>query len=567
MSSSAPDRRELAQELLAEIEAERKRQSQRPPDLRRDMVELNVLRAFGAAVNERLELTKILDAACQHLPRLLEYACLTILVHVEDKAELHSYPAQGTTLGFVRMSIRNLLDVYKHVGEGGLEEEQVEVWISGKRRDLGPPPSSADLMQSHITLPLVSASETIGAVSVSSPSAQAFGPLDVQLFSLVTHQLSAAVRNSMLLRQSLEQAIRDPLTGVFNRRYFSERVEEELRRAQRYGHPLALVIGDIDHFKQINDKFGHPAGDEVLRCVARALGEELRGSDVLCRFGGEEFVILLPEATTEEAALVAERLRMLVPERARLLKRVKTAVNMSFGVASTAQVAQPSAETLIAQADAALYFAKHSGRNRVCTRFADGALEQAPNSTTSMEQRRFPRVPAELPLRYQVVPDLGEKAPRGRSLDVGAGGFRLFVEKPVPMGTFVLVDIEDASEGRPVRVLAKVVWVREEPTGGATVGARVVSFEGQAEERFERLVQKTAASLPPSPRSSQASFPTLSPYTAVQNAPPPSSRTDSARIDDDAPPNTERTPELHPTLQSDRPARPSPPRPSKPPRA
>src|SRR6185503_2447079 len=98
MSSSAPDRRELAQELLAEIEAERKRQSQRPPDLRRDMVELNVLRAFGAAVNERLELTKILDAACQHLPRLLEYACLTILVHVEDKAELHSYPAQGTTL-------------------------------------------------------------------------------------------------------------------------------------------------------------------------------------------------------------------------------------------------------------------------------------------------------------------------------------------------------------------------------------------------------------------------------------------------------------------------------------
>jgi diguanylate cyclase (GGDEF)-like protein len=518
-----PESAAMGKELLAEIEAERKRQSERPPDLRRDMVELNVLRAFGAAVNERLELSEILDAARTHLPRLLEYSVLAVLVHV-GQPELHVYPSEGTSAGVVHMSVRNLIDVHRQLYTGTVNDEDIPIFVGGHRRELGPPPSSDDILQSHITLPLVSASETIGVVSVGSFQPAAFGPLDLQLFSLVTHQLSAAVRNSLLLRQSQEQAIRDSLTGVFNRRYFSERAEEELRRAKRYQHPLAIVLADIDHFKQINDRFGHQVGDEVLRCTAGALAEGLRTSDVLCRYGGEEFVILLPESTTEEAVMVAERLRSMVTARARALRHVKMAVNMSFGVASTAEAEAPTVESLLQLADGALYYAKRSGRNRVCTPFMEGTLLAGPSSTR--EQRRFPRMPASLPLRYMIVPDLGDAAPRGRSIDVGAGGLSLELDQPVPPGTFVLVDIDDGA-GRPVRVLAKVVWIREEPGRAVIAGARIVSFEGGDEERFERLAGRSTSVLPP---ASPSTIPSPPPDEAAASDPEPSAR--GARSED-----------------------------------
>jgi diguanylate cyclase (GGDEF)-like protein len=478
----------MAKELLAQIEAERRQDAVRPPDLRRDMVELNVLRAFGAAVNERLEFGEILASATKHLPRLLDYGVLSVLVH-GSKPELHVYPADGASPLFVHTSIRNLLDVSQQLQETPLDEADLAVFVDGSPRELGFPAGPYEMLQSHITLPLVSARETIGAVSVSSPRGHAFGPLDVQLFSLVTHQLSAAIRNSLLLRQSQEQAIRDPLTGAFNRRYFSERFEEELRRAIRYKHPLALVIGDVDHFKRINDGFGHQMGDEVLRCTARAMQEGLRTSDILCRYGGEEFVVLLPESTTEDAVLVAERLRALVPERARsTITRAKMRVHMSFGVTSTTGELEPTVDSLLAQADSALYFAKRSGRNQVCTPFTEAGALDGPRS--QREQRRFPRTPTELALRYFVVPDLGEGAPSGGTIDIGTGGLRIKVDSVVPVGAFMLVDVDDGN-GRPVRVLSKAVWVQDDPEGGARVGAKIVSFEGaDEEERFERLVEE-----------------------------------------------------------------------------
>ncbi len=156
-----------------------------------------------------------------------------------------------------------------------------------------------------------------------------------------------------------ELASTDELTGVKNRRRFREDLDLLFSQADRLKAPLSLILLDIDHFKQYNDAFGHPAGDEVLREVGRVLRTTLRGHDVVARYGGEEFVVLLPTTGADEAVEVAERLRRTIAEYA----WPHRPVTASFGVA-TSEPDTPDAATLVDRADRALYFAKGAGRDR-----------------------------------------------------------------------------------------------------------------------------------------------------------------------------------------------------------
>ena len=160
-------------------------------------------------------------------------------------------------------------------------------------------------------------------------------------------------------------ATTDPLTGALNRRRFLEAGEQELRRAGRYGSPLSVLLFDVDHFKRINDNYGHAAGDEVLRRLVTATEETLREHDLICRYGGEEFALLLPETDAAAAKVAAERLRCVVQE---LKIQVETGIvrsTISIGGAQI-DVHNDSLESALSRADAALYSAKDSGRNRVC---------------------------------------------------------------------------------------------------------------------------------------------------------------------------------------------------------
>ena len=168
-----------------------------------------------------------------------------------------------------------------------------------------------------------------------------------------------------------ELAAYDELTGVKNRRRFREDLEMHFALASRKGDPLSLVMLDVDHFKQFNDAFGHPAGDDVLREVAATLREATRGQDVVARYGGEEFVVLLPSTDGEEALVTAERLRGRIAERGWPLREVTA----SLGVATTgADVADASA--LTEAADRALYRAKRAGRNQ-CRHALEAAYHPA----------------------------------------------------------------------------------------------------------------------------------------------------------------------------------------------
>ena len=176
-----------------------------------------------------------------------------------------------------------------------------------------------------------------------------------------------------LQEQLREQAVRDPLTGLYNRRYLDETMERELVRAARYNQPIGIVMCDLDHFKAINDTYGHLAGDEVLREFAKLLKKNSRGSDIVCRFGGEEFLLLLPDMPPEIAYQRAEQLRTALA--ALQIGKEVIRVTASFGVAAFPENGKTQ-DTLIHAADVAMYQAKEAGRDRVVVssaRAADGS--------------------------------------------------------------------------------------------------------------------------------------------------------------------------------------------------
>ena len=174
--------------------------------------------------------------------------------------------------------------------------------------------------------------------------------------------------DEMFQRQMSESALRDGLTKTFNKRYLSERLESEFNYATRHGTSLALLFLDIDHFKKINDAYGHPAGDFVLAELSKLVADTLRPEDILARYGGEEFAIISRGAQVAEGHAIAERLRRLVEKHPFVFEKRAISVTISVGVAGIPHPGVQSAADLIAVADEMMYEAKRSGRNRVCAR-------------------------------------------------------------------------------------------------------------------------------------------------------------------------------------------------------
>jgi two-component system cell cycle response regulator len=187
------------------------------------------------------------------------------------------------------------------------------------------------------------------------------------------HDLEAALlqvqfKNAQLeesLTRVEEMAATDPLTGLYNRRHFGKVSEQLFAESQRYGHDLSCIMIDLDGYKQLNDSFGHGVGDQLLQLAGRVIGSNMRKMDVAARYGGDEFILLLPHATADEATSVIDRVRdEFRTESAAILNR-EVGVNMSVGIASLAENRPTTAAQLLTMADNGLYRAKEAGRNRV----------------------------------------------------------------------------------------------------------------------------------------------------------------------------------------------------------
>jgi diguanylate cyclase (GGDEF)-like protein len=185
-------------------------------------------------------------------------------------------------------------------------------------------------------------------------------------FYILAHQFILGIKRAHLYQKVQELAITDSLTGVFSRRYYLERLNEEIERSKKFNYSFAFLMADIDHFKEHNDRYGHLVGDAILKEVSRVIKENIRQIDLLGRYGGEEFSIILAETGKEEAHFAAERIRKAIEDKRIRVYDEDLKVTISIGISLFNPDTPDDAQALIEKADNALYQAKQEGRNKVC---------------------------------------------------------------------------------------------------------------------------------------------------------------------------------------------------------
>jgi diguanylate cyclase (GGDEF)-like protein len=219
--------------------------------------------------------------------------------------------------------------------------------------------------RSIISCPLIEEKKLIGVVRLEHSRPYNYTSEDLRLLDIICDLGAVSLRNAELYSDILELAITDGLTGLYLRRYFLDRVREELTRSLRSDLNCAFLMLDIDHFKNYNDKYGHTAGDIVLKTISKLL-KRFADTGIVCRYGGEEFTMILPETSKRKVKLIAEDIRKTIESETIDLRRTKTNVTISIGLATFPDDAKVMDE-LIQKADERLYKAKREGRNRVCS--------------------------------------------------------------------------------------------------------------------------------------------------------------------------------------------------------
>ena len=238
-------------------------------------------------------------------------------------------------------------------------------------------PGQGFTIGSMVVEPLISEGAPIGVLSVSSPETNAFSATDELLARLLANCSVAPIQRARLERL----AVTDDLTLAFNGRYLAPRLLEEMERSRRTDAPLSVLLMDLDHFKHVNDRFGHAVGDQVLRAFVDRVTAATRRIDLLVRRGGEEFVLIMPATTSFQAEIIADRVRRQASENHIAVDTASVSQTVSIGVATWD--GRESPEALQRRADVAMYIAKQSGRNRV---------EVAPTAQEAQSQNREGRV-------------------------------------------------------------------------------------------------------------------------------------------------------------------------------
>jgi diguanylate cyclase (GGDEF)-like protein len=320
--------------------------------------------------------------ALVELDELLDTVCTLMLerFHIDQVAVLLS-DADGLYVSATYGKLTPILSAGARVAPAGLAMKALSRGLSvvandvSTERDYDP---GCKETKSEMCVPLMFFGEKLGVMALDCARLNGFEDSDVQPLESVADICAAAIANARHFERTQQLAYQDGLTGIFNRRHFEKRIREELERSQRYNTSLSVVMLDIDYFKKLNDEFGHLLGDEVLKQVSAIFQQHLRKGDVVCRYGGEEFALLLPQTNGENALEVAEKLRRTVEGWP--FPGVPRQVTISAGLADCPTFGMTRDE-IVSAADGALYHAKLSGRNRVVT----ATLGQQGKSTTRGE--------------------------------------------------------------------------------------------------------------------------------------------------------------------------------------
>jgi len=325
---------------------------------------LRILWSIINAINANGELANVIEAAGSKLSQLFDIVAFSILL--KKDLDLYIYCDESSSQLFVDEVARNTIKTLTFLTGERLTPEQIRTHIERRRfesRWIGP---SDGRLKSHISLPLINEGKVLGCTSLNSDHTNAFDAQALQFFSLITYQIASSMKHSQVISSMKDMAIYDTLTQLYNRSYLSQVLEVEFKNSLLKKGPLSVIMVDIDHFKAVNDRYGHDEGDRALIHIASLLKGSLRKHDIVARFGGEEFLIVLPKAMMKDAVVIAERIRRSVETTPLSGSKEKVHLTVSLGIAAIPVIWPESKEELIKFADMALYEAKEKGRNRVC---------------------------------------------------------------------------------------------------------------------------------------------------------------------------------------------------------
>lgn len=323
---------------------------------------------LGRALTPEQVMTTAFDACAA----IVEYDAAAIALYDKDRAK-HRIAAVRVGDGGKGIIDENIIG-FEFKDNAGLASMVIKnrhyLPAGGEPREVTAPiytrKIKIDDAKSLVVFPLLSADEAIGTFTLVARAEKRFGKDVREMLAVIANQVAISLQNGYLYKQMETMATTDGLTGLTNHRTFQSRFEEMLQRAQRHNHKVALLLCDVDFFKKVNDGYGHPVGDEVLRRVAKVLQEVPRKIDIPARYGGEEFAVLLDNVDVAQAKAVAERIRIEISKVVVETEKGPLSVTESIGVAAFPDDGRDRA-TLIERADLALYHAKHTGRNRVIT--------------------------------------------------------------------------------------------------------------------------------------------------------------------------------------------------------
>ena len=332
----------------------------------RDMDEaindLKLLQEVGKDISSKLDMSELLPGIMNAFVRAGKVSKGSLMLYDKEKDLLEIKASVG-------LSERAKKYVKLKIGEGiagKVAETGNSILINDTTRDIvykdffvGDPKGRPK--ETLLSLPLIFKGEVLGVITLDSKiSGEQFIRNDERLLSILASQSAVSINNAIMY----EMAITDALTGLYIRRYFIHRLEQEVEKARRYDRPLSLLFLDIDHFKEFNDTYGHQLGDKALIYLAKIMKRRTRAADICVRYGGEEFIIILPETPKEQAMAMAERLRQDVENDSISAKGNIYKITASIGVAAYSGKII-SANELIRESDRRLYQAKEEGRNRV----------------------------------------------------------------------------------------------------------------------------------------------------------------------------------------------------------
>ncbi len=328
--------------------------------IKHDITALRIIKEFSSGLAASIHYDEVIEKLCRYSGQAFSGEAF-FLEYGQSGFQARHFPGEIAG-GPKDMDLKGTL-------AGLAAENRRKEYVSDIRQfvlKVLPPQFKTEGALSAIALPLFFEDGLIGVFGMLSKQREFLDSRQISLVEMMCNQAATSIANAKMHAEIERMATTDGLTGLLNHRVFQQKLTEELRRSVRNEKPLSLLLTDIDYFKKVNDTYGHPVGDLVLKGVAAILQKEIRDIDIAARYGGEEFVVILPETDGSEARQIAERLRKAIMEEEFAADGSRLKITTSIGIASAPSDAKTK-EELIDKTDQALYHAKHNGRNQSVT--------------------------------------------------------------------------------------------------------------------------------------------------------------------------------------------------------